>query len=376
VAELSEAINLDEIESPSGDLMRNYGVIHNDMSSSFLSCNRNKRSLALDLKRPEALEIVHKLVGTADVLVQNFRPGAIERMGLGESAVRAIRPDIVFVSISGVGESGPYAHQRIYDPVIQALCGLAEVQADRHSDGRPRMVRTVIPDKTTAVTAAQAITAALFARERTGRGQHVKLAMLDVMVAYLWPEAISSLTFVGEESDPAKGQMGLDMIFKTKDRFITAGAVSDAEWKGMCNALAREDLIADQRFASVATRTKNIAERRAIIGEEIAKWDTAEILARLDKENVPSAPVLSRTDLLDDSQVAPNKTLEIIHDETLGNVRQPRPAARFDVTPASDRRMAPFLGEHNAAILEQLGYSESEAGKLASSGVLAARRAA
>lgn len=214
------------------------------------------------------------------------------------------------------------------------------------------------------------------ARERTGRGQHVKLAMLDVMVAHLWPEAISSLTFVGKVSDPAKGQMGLDMIFKTKDRFITAGAVSDAEWKGMCNALAREDLIADQRFASVATRTKNIAERRAIIGEEIAKWDTAEILARLDKENVPSAPVLSRTDLLDDSQVASNKTLEIIHDETLGNVRQPRPAARFDVTPASDRRMAPFLGEHNAAILEELGYSESEAGKLASSGVLAARRAA
>jgi crotonobetainyl-CoA:carnitine CoA-transferase CaiB-like acyl-CoA transferase len=122
VAELSEAINLDEIESPSGDLMRDYGVIHNDMSSSFPSCNRNKRSLALDLKRPEALEIVHKLVGTADVPVQNFRPGAIERIGLGESAVRAIRPDIVFVWISGVGESGPYAHQRIYDPVIQALC--------------------------------------------------------------------------------------------------------------------------------------------------------------------------------------------------------------------------------------------------------------
>jgi crotonobetainyl-CoA:carnitine CoA-transferase CaiB-like acyl-CoA transferase len=168
VAELSETIDLDEIESPSDDLMRNYGVIHNDMSSSFLSCNRNRRSLALDLKRPEALKIVHKHVGTADVLVQNFRPGAIERMGLGESAVRAIRPDIVFVSISSVGESGPYAHQRIYDPVIQALCALAEVQADRHSDSRRRTVRAVIPDKTTAVTAAQAITGALFALAARG----------------------------------------------------------------------------------------------------------------------------------------------------------------------------------------------------------------
>lgn len=365
-----------KIESPAGDLMRNYGVIHNGMSSSFLSSNRNKRSLALDLKKPEALEIVRRLVATADVLVQNFRPGAIERMGLGEAAVRAIRPDIVFVSISGVGESGPYAHQRVYDPVIQALCGLAEIQADRHSDGRPRMVRTVIPDKTTAVTAAQAITAALFARERTGKGQHVKLAMLDVMVAYLWPEAISSLTFVGKESDPAKGQMGLDMVFKTRDRYITAGAVSDAEWGGMCRALQREELIDDPRFVDVAARTRNIAERRAIIGEELAKWNMAEILARLDRENVPSAPILSRTELLDDPQIALNGTLEIIRDETLGEVRQPRPAARFDVTPATARRMAPFLGEHNTVILEELGYPKSEAGKLASRGVLAARKAA
>lgn len=365
-----------KIESPAGDLMRNYGVIHNGMSSSFLSSNRNKRSLALDLKKPEALEIVRRLVATADVLVQNFRPGAIERMGLGEAAVRAIRPDIVFVSISGVGESGPYAHQRVYDPVIQALCGLAEIQADRHADGRPRMVRTVIPDKTTAVTAAQAITAALFARERTGKGQHVKLAMLDVMVAYLWPEAISSLTFVGKESDPAQGQMDLDMVFKTRDRYITAGAVSDAEWGGMCRAIQREELIDDPRFVSVAARTRNIAERRAIIGEELAKWNTTEILARLDRETVPSAPILSRTELLDDPQIALNGTLEIIRDETLGEVRQPRPAARFDVTPATARRMAPFLGEHNTVILEELGYPEAEAGKLASSGVLAARKAA
>jgi crotonobetainyl-CoA:carnitine CoA-transferase CaiB-like acyl-CoA transferase len=365
-----------KIESPSGDLMRNYGVHHNGMSSSFLSCNRNKRSLALDLKKPEALDIVKKLVATADVLVQNFRPGAIDRMGLGEAVVRAIRPDIVFVSISGVGETGPYAHQRVYDPVIQALCGLAEIQADRHSDGRPRMVRTVIPDKTTAVTAAQAITAALFARERTGKGQHVKLAMLDVMVAYLWPEAISSLTFVGKESDPSRGQMGLDMVFKTKDRFITAGAVSDAEWRGMCTALDRSDLIDDPRFANVAARTKHIAERRQLISDELAKWPANEILSRLDRENVPSAPVLSRTDLLTDAQVAQNGALEVINDAVLGEVRQPRPAANFDGTPTSGRKMAPFLGEDNRAILMELGYSAADAGTLATSGVIVQPKAA
>jgi crotonobetainyl-CoA:carnitine CoA-transferase CaiB-like acyl-CoA transferase len=214
-----------KIEPPAGDLMRRYGVMRRGMSSSFLSNNHGKRSLCVDIKAPEGLAAVLKLAATADVLVQNFRPGAIERMGLGEDAVRAVRPDIVYVSISGFGERGPYVDQRVYDPVIQALSGLAEIQSDRQT-GQPRMVRTVIPDKTTAVTAAQAVTAALFARERTGKGQHVRLAMLDTMIAYLWPEASSSLSFVGDESDPARGQMGLDLVFRTQDRHITAGAVA------------------------------------------------------------------------------------------------------------------------------------------------------
>src|SRR5277367_3809259 len=139
------------------------------------------------------------------------------------------------------------------------MLGLADIQRDRDT-GRPRMVRTIIADLTTAVTAAQAITAALFARERTGQGQHVRLAMLDTMVAYLWPEASSSLSFVGNEADPARGQMGLDLVFKTQDRHITAGAVSDAEWQGMCRALERPDLIADERFASVPARARNNVE--------------------------------------------------------------------------------------------------------------------
>ena len=138
-------------------------------------------------------------------------------MGLGEDFVRELNPEIVFVSISGFGESGPYAHRRVYDSVIQALSGLCDIQTD-HETSRPHMVRTVVPDKTTSLTAAQAITAALFARERTGKGQHVRLAMLDAMVAYLWPEASSPLTFLENEQDPAQEQAGPDLIFRHRRR--------------------------------------------------------------------------------------------------------------------------------------------------------------
>ncbi len=358
-----------KIEPPRGDIMRRTGTRHGGMSASFLSCNRSKRSLCVDLKTEAGLDVVRRLAATADVLVQNFRPGAIERMGLGEDVVRALRPDIIFVSISGFGEDGPYAHQRVYDGVIQALSGLAEIQADRDT-GRPRMVRTIVPDKTTALTAAQAITAALFARERTGRGQHVRLAMLDTMVAYLWPEASSSLSFVGNERDPGHMQQATDLVFATRDGYITAGAVSDVEWAGLCRALKRDELIEDARFATAAARVENVVERRDVMNSEIAKWPSAEILARLDREGVPSAPVLSRAEVIDDAQVRRNEIIELHDDPIMGTVRQPRPAARFDSTPAAIRSMAPHLGADNDAILMELGYSPDEADRLAADRVV------
>ncbi len=345
-----------KIESPSGDLMRHFSNGRNGMSAFFLSCNRNKRSLAVDLKAAEGLAIVQKLIATADVLVHNFRPGAAERIGLGEDAVRGIRGDIVYVSISGFGESGPYAGQRAYDPVIQALSGLAEIQTDRDT-GRPRMVRTIIADNTTALTAAQAITAALFARERSGHGQHVRIAMLDAMIAYLWPEAMPSLTFVGDERDPSEGEIGPDLVFATQDRYITAAALSDGEWAGMCRALNRQDLIADPRFKTAGARSRKAVERRGIMAAELEKWTANEILPRLLDNDVPAAPVLSRFELLQDGQVQANHILEEYESLMFGRVRQPRPAARFDRTPAGVRELAPVLGADNAAILGELGYS-------------------
>ena len=358
-----------KVESPHGDLMRHFSRGRNGMNPGFLSCNRNKRSLAVDLKSADGLEILKRLIATAQVLVHNFRPGIAERIGLGEEAVRAIRRDIVYVSITGYGTKGPYAGQRAYDPVIQAMSGLADIQRDRDT-GRPRMVRTIIADYTTALTAAQAITAALFARERTGIGQHVRLSMLDAMISYLWPEAMPSLTFVGNESDPSDGEVGPDLVFATQDRYITAAALSDDEWAGMCRALNRQELIDDPRFKTARDRSINAVERRSITSAELEKWRADEILPRLLANDVPSAPVVSRFELLQDAQVRENQILEVFESEAFGKVRMPRPAAQFERTPATVRAMAPMLGADNSAILAELGYDASDIARLESSRVI------
>jgi crotonobetainyl-CoA:carnitine CoA-transferase CaiB-like acyl-CoA transferase len=352
-----------KIESPSGDLMRQFAFGRSGMGASFLSCNRNKRSIAIDLKTSEGLEIVQKLVSTAVVVVHNFRPGAADRVGLGEAAVRSIKPDIIYVSISGYGEVGPYAGQRAYDPVIQALSGLAEIQRDRDT-GRPRMIRTIIADYTTALTTGQAISSALFARQRSGQGQHVRVSMLDSMMSYLWPEAMPGLTFVGEEQDPSEGETGPDLVYATYDRYITAAALSDDEWAGMCRALKREDLISDTRFKTARARAVNAVERRSITAAELEKWPADDILPRFLANDVPSAPVLSRFDLLQDPQVRENQILEEHESVDFGKVRQPRPAARFDRTPSTIRKLAPMLGEDNRAILGELGYSTAGIARL------------
>jgi crotonobetainyl-CoA:carnitine CoA-transferase CaiB-like acyl-CoA transferase len=358
-----------KVESPHGDLMRHFSRGRNGMNAAFLSCNRNKRSLAVDLKSADGLEIVKKLIATAAVFVHNFRPGIAERMNLGEPLVRAIRRDIIYVSISGYGTKGPYANQRAYDPVIQAMSGLADVQRDRDT-GRPRMVRTIIADYTTALTAAQAITAALFARERTGEGQHVQLSMLDAMISYMWPEAMPSLTFVGHETDPSDGEVGPDLVFATLDRYITAAALSDDEWAGLCQALNRQDLIDHPRFKTARDRSVNAVERRAITSAELEKWRADEILPRLLANDVPSAPVVTRFELLQDEQVRQNHILEEFDSEAFGRVRMPRAAARFDRTPAQVRKLAPLLGEDTAAILAELGYNADDVTRLESSRVV------
>ena len=358
-----------KVEPTTGEQMRHIGPTVNKVTAAFFSCNRGKQSIAVDLKSEEGKKILFDLAESADVLLQNFRPGAMERMGFAEPVMRELNKKLIYVSISGFGEDGPYAHKRVYDPVIQALSCATDIQADR-TTGRPQMFRIIIADKVTAITAAQAISTALYAREKTGEGQHIRLSMLDAMLSLFWPEAMAGLTFADKEFDVRKYQGAMDLIYETKDRFITAGAISDKEWQGMCRALNREDLIEHPNFKTAQGRFTHNSERKEITAEEIKKWSSEEILARFDQEGVPCAPIIDRSELLAHAQVVANGSIDRLHFDDFGEVRQARHPARFDKTPARVSRPAPRLGEHGREILEALGYDNEAIESLISAGTV------
>ena len=358
-----------KVEPTTGEQMRHIGPTVNKVTAAFFSCNRGKRSIGVDLKSEDGKKILFDLVADADVLIQNFRPGAMERMGFGEPVLRELNPRLIYVSISGFGEEGPYAHKRVYDPVIQALSCATDIQADR-ATGRPQMFRIIIADKVTAITAAQAISTALYAREKSGEGQHVRLSMLDAMLSLFWPEGMAGLTYADQEFDVRRYQGAMDLIYETQDRFITAGAISDSEWEGMCRALNREDLIEHPNFKTAQGRFTHNSERKEITAEEIKKWSSDEILARFDQEGVPCAPIIDRSELLDHEQVLANGSVDRLHFEEFGEVRQARHPARFDKTPASVSRPAPRLGEHGREVLAAIGYDAAAIDALVRAGTV------
>ena len=356
-----------KVEPLAGEQLRHMAAPHNGVNAPFYSCNRGKKSLAIDLKSKEGKEVLLKLVKESDVFMQNLRPGTTESMGFGYEELQKINPNLIYLSISGFGNQGPYAQSRVYDPVIQALSGATDIQADRDS-GIPKMFRIVIADKVTSLTASQAVSSALYARERTLKGQHIKLSMLDSVVAFFWPEGMTGLVFEDNEFDVRKLQGSQDLIYKTIDRYITAGAVSDAEWTGMCNALDMKEFIADERFATSAARVINAEERKKITGDEIKKWHSEEILERFQAEGVPSAPLLDRMELMDHEQIIANQTILREKYEGFGEIRQARPAALFEGTPSKIKRPAPKLGEHSQEILNHLGISEETQSRMVKEG--------
>lgn len=349
-----------KIEPIGGDITRRSRATIDkggEFSALFISSNRGKRSLSIDVKSATGREVLARLVAQADVLVQNFRPGTMERLGLGADELRARHPRLIYVSISGVGDSGPYVKKRVYDPIIQGLSGFADIQSQPVTN-RPQMIRTIVCDKTTAVFTAQAVSAALYAREKTGQGDHVRVAMLDTMISYLWPEGMMQYTVVGAETKAADPNDRPDLVFKTSDGYITAGTISDSEWQGFCKASGDPELANDPRFATPSARSVNATARINKMAEYIAQRTTAEWLERLDAADVPCAPILRRGEIIHNEQVVARDLIVEFDQPMVGRVRQPRPAASFEVNQAAIGGPAPRVGEHSREVLRELGYDD------------------
>ncbi|MER0237394.1 CoA transferase [Fulvimarina sp. MAC8] len=364
-----------KIERPDGgDHSRQVADQRNGFSASFLQNNRGKRSVALDLKTPAGLEAALKIAETADVVVENFRPGVAERIGIGYEAVRERNRSVIYTSIAGFGFTGDWAKRPVYDPLIQALSGLASVQG---GDGpRPRLVRTIVPDKVTAIQTAQAITAALFARERTGKGNHLTISMLDTIVAFLFSSDMSGHTFVGaeaekhapEDRDPDEAQSFVELIYQTADGWMAVSAHTDKTWKGLSAAVGRPEWLEDKRFATVSAREINKRARLELTQTALIEDTTDNWMRRLTEEDVPCAPVLKRGEMIHHPQIEGNGTvIEITHPQA-GPIRQARSPARFTETPLDAPSPARALGSDTEAVLAEAGYDAAAITELLAKG--------
>ena len=291
-----------------GDLCRWLGPNRNGLGAMFAAVNRNKRSIALNLKDEKGKAILRDLLTGADVFVQNFRPGAIARMGFGYEALKETHPGLIYVSMSGFGEDGPYAKRRVYDPVVQAMSGFADSQADAKT-GEPKLIQTIACDKVTALTAAQAITAALFAKAKNGQGQYLSLNMIDATLAFLWPDAFYNHALLDSAAPPSPDFSSFYGIMATRDGHITLITISDDEFGDCCRALNRPDIAADPRFKDIFGRMANASALKAAFAEAVATFTTAEVKARLEAEDVPHAVVLTRDEVETDPQIVHNGTL-------------------------------------------------------------------
>jgi crotonobetainyl-CoA:carnitine CoA-transferase CaiB-like acyl-CoA transferase len=352
-----------------GDVMRHLGTSRGGISTLFAGCNRSKRSLALDLREARGLEILRRLVSEADVFVQNFRPGVADRLGFGEQALRDVRPDLVYVSISAFGTQGPWSRKPAFDHVLQAAAGLAAVQADLETR-EPCFVRNAMVDKVTALTAAQAISAALLHRERTGEGQHLEVSMLAAAIHFLWPDGMGRDTLLGDGVTLRPPVSDAYRMTAVKDGHIAVAAITQEQVHGLMRALGRPEFIEDERFSTVNALLAHLDEFQAATAAAAAELTVAECIGNLDREDVPAAPVLSPTEVPDHPQVKAIEAVEEVEHPLMGPMRRARPPAHFSRSPAAVSRHTPALGEHGDEVLEALGFSAAEREDLRAKGVV------
>ena len=351
-----------KIEPPyKGENARVMGPIKEGSGALFATVNRSKRSLAMDLKKAESKKIIYKLIESADIIIDNFRPGALNRLGLDFNSIKNFNPRIIQMSITGYGETGPYSKRRVYDPLIQATAGVCDAQS---IDGQPKYMKTLMCDKITSLTAAQAMTAALFKREKTNSGQRVTLSMLDTALYFMWSDSMYNYSWHGDDWAPIPNIADFYEPVKTKDGHIALVAINDSEFSGVLKAIGREDLLEDERFSTTENRLMNVVEMQEILLNAYSEFTSDELVERMEENDVPAAKINRREDIFSDPQVINNSS--IINTKNNGEkiIKGPKPPANFLDDECDEPKFMPALGQHSSEILKEYGFSNDEINSL------------
>ena len=351
-----------KIEPPyKGENARVMGPIKEGSGALFATVNRSKRSLAMDLKKEESKKIIYKLIESADIIIDNFRPGALDRLGLDFNSIKNFNPKIIQMSITGYGETGPYSKRRVYDPLIQATAGVCDAQS---IDGQPKYMKTLMCDKITSLTAAQAMTAALFKREKTNKGQRVTLSMLDTALYFMWSDSMYNYSWQGDDWAPIPNIADFYEPVKTKDGHIALVAINDSEFSGVLKAIGREDLLKDERFSTTENRIMNVVEMQEILLNAYSEFTSDDLVERMEENDVPAAKINKREDIFSDPQVINNSS--VINTKNNGEklIKGPKPPANFLDDECDEPKFMPALGEHSSEILKEYGFSKDEINSL------------
>jgi len=358
-----------KVEPPGGEVIRRVGTGRAGATAYFANLNRSKRSIVVNLRDEAGVDLVRRLIRSADVFVQNFRPGVIEDIGLGPHVVCADLPSLVYVSINGFGTEGPQANMPAYDHVVQALSGMADRQADLRG-GPPGLVRHGVVDKATGLTVAQAITAALLARAGTGRGAQIEVSMLDVALNFLWPDGMMNHTCLDPVDELPPIASGFRLT-ATADGYVAMITVTDQQWRALIDALGLVNWLNDPDLSSVQGRMRNGGRVMREVAAKLAKMPTDDVVERMQSAGVPCMPVVKLDAVRKHPQVVARHLVEETVHPKLGRIVQPMPPVRFIRDEEPSRWPAPEAGADTEAVLSGVGFSAPEIEGLRQGGVVA-----
>jgi len=359
-----------KVEPPGGEETRRGSVQKNGHSGSFNAINRNKRSLTVDLKQPAGVEIIRRLARTADVFVQNYRPGAAARLGVAYDDLKAVNPRLIYCSISGFGSTGPYASRGGYDLIAQGMSGIISVTGEE--DGPPAKAGVPLSDLAAGLFGAYGILCALEYRQRTGEGQFVDTSLLEAAMALTaWESAEYWATGQTPKALGSAHRLAAPyQALRASDGWFTVGANNDKLFDALCRVIERPELRADARFATRAQRLENRRALAAAVEAVTVKEPRGHWLARLEAEGVPSGPINTYAEsLVDPHTLARDMVVDLVHPGA-GPIKNLGVPVKLSDTPGAVDRPAPLLGEHTDAILAELGYGESERRALRANGII------